>query len=52
MVSTGAKGNRIYSAYGTNRGGIFQILDREKLLKGPKEPTPENLRYPEIAGST
>jgi len=25
-----------------------QIVDREKLLKGPKEPTPENLRYPEI----
>jgi hypothetical protein len=48
MVSTGAKGNRIYLAYGTNRGGILQIVDREKLLKGPKEPTPENLRYPEI----
>lgn len=48
MVSTGAKGNRVYMAYGTNRGGILQILDREKLLKGPKEPTPENLRYPEI----
>ena len=27
----------------------MQIVDREKLLKGPKEPTPENLRYPEIA---
>lgn len=48
MVSTGAKGNRIYLAYGTNRGGILQIVDREKLLKGPKEPTPENFRYPEI----
>ncbi|MPZ41211.1 MAG: hypothetical protein GEU95_24825, partial [Rhizobiales bacterium] len=48
MVSTGTKGNRIYFAYGTNRGGILQIVDREKLLKGPKEPTPENLRYPEI----
>ena len=22
MVSTGAKGNRIYMAYGTNRGGL------------------------------
>jgi hypothetical protein len=48
LVSTGPKGNRIYLAYGTNRGGIVQIVDREKLLKGPKEPTPENLRYPEI----
>ena len=49
MVSTGAKGNRIYMAYGTNRGGLLQILDREKLLKGPPEPTPDNMRYPEIA---
>ena len=24
------------------------LLDREKLLKGPKEPTPENLLYPQI----
>src|SRR5262245_55850901 len=48
LVSTGPKGNRIYLAYGTNRGGIMQIVDREKLLKGPAEPTPENLRYPVI----
>jgi hypothetical protein len=48
MVSTGAKGNRIYLAYGTNRGGILQIVDREKLLKGAKEPTPDNLLYPQI----
>ena len=48
LVSTGPKGNRIYLAYGTNRGGIMQIVDREKLLKGPKEPTPDNLRYPVI----
>ena len=24
----------------------MQIVDREKLLKGPKEPTPDNLRHP------
>src|SRR5262249_43856344 len=48
MVSTGAKGNRVYLAYGTNGGGILQIVDREKLLKGAAEPTPENLRFPEI----
>jgi hypothetical protein len=40
--------NRIYFGYGTNKGGVLQIVDREKLLKGPKEPTPENLRYPEV----
>ena len=27
---------------------MLQIVDREKLLKGPKEPTPENLRYPVV----
>jgi hypothetical protein len=48
MISTGPKGNRIYFGYGTNKGGILQIVDREKLLKGPPEPTPDNLRYPVI----
>ena len=48
MISLGKEANRIYFAYGTNKGGVMQIVDREKLLNGPKEPTPENLRYPEI----
>ncbi len=48
MISTGPQGNRIYFAYGTNKGGVVQIVDREKLLNGPKEPTPDNLRYPVI----
>ena len=48
LVSTGPKGNRIYFAFGTNKGGIMQIVDREKLLKGPKEPTPDNLLYPQV----
>jgi hypothetical protein len=48
MISTGADGNRIYFGYGTNKGGILQIVDREKLLNGPKEPTPANLRYPVV----
>ena len=26
----------------------MQIVDRDKLLNGPKEPTPENLLYPEV----
>ena len=47
-ISTGVQGNRVYLGYGTNKGGIIQILDRKKLLEGPKEPTPENLRYPEV----
>ncbi len=48
-ISTGPKGNRVYFGYGTNRDGVLQIVDREKLLKGPKEPTPENLLYPQIS---
>src|SRR5207248_722622 len=48
LISTGPKGNRVYFAFGTNKGGIMQIVDREKLLKGPKEPTPENLLYPQV----
>jgi hypothetical protein len=41
--------NRVYFGYGSSAGGILQIVDREKLLKGPKEPTPANLLYPQIA---
>jgi hypothetical protein len=48
-ISLGPQGNRIYFGYGTNKSGILQIVDREKLLNGPKEPTPENLRYPEVS---
>jgi hypothetical protein len=47
-ISTGPQGNRVYFGYGTNKGGVLQIVDREKLLNGPKEPTPENLRYPVV----
>ena len=48
-ISLGPEGNRVYFGYGTNKGGILQIVDRNKLLNGPKEPTAENLRYPEVA---
>ena len=34
-ISTGPQGNRVYFGYGTNKGGVLQIVDREKLLKGP-----------------
>ena len=47
-ISTGPKGNRVYFGYGTNKDGVLQIVDREKLLNGPKEPTTENLLYPEV----
>jgi hypothetical protein len=48
MISTGPQGNRVYFGYGTNTDGIAQIVDREKLLNGAKDPTDENLRAPEI----
>jgi len=47
-------GNRVYFGYGTSRGGVIQIVDRDKLLKGdpkakePYAPTRENLLYPQI----
>ncbi len=44
--STGPKGNRVYLAYDNARNGVIEIVDREKLLNGPKEATDENLRYP------
>ena len=47
-ISTGPKGNRVYFAYGSGNHGIIQIVDREKLLNGPKEPTDANLLYPQI----
>ena len=41
--------NRIYFGYGTSLAGAVQIVDREKLLKGPAEPTPQNLRAPQVS---
>jgi len=48
-ISTGPNGNRVFFGYGTNKGGIVQIVDREKLLRGPKDPTRENLLSAEVA---
>src|SRR5207247_217992 len=48
-MSTGPRGNRVYFGYGTGANGIVQIVDREKLLKEPKEPTQANLVYPQVA---
>ncbi len=47
-ISTGPEGNRVYFGYGTNKDGIVQIVDRAKLLSGPREPTPENLLAPQV----
>ena len=48
LVSTGPKGNRLYFGYGTNKSGVVQIVDRQKLISGPAEPTPANLAAPEV----
>jgi hypothetical protein len=48
-VSTGPQGNRVYFAYGYVQDGVVQIVDRDKLLKGPTEPTEANLLYPQIS---
>jgi hypothetical protein len=42
-------GNRVYFAYGTSTHGLLQIVDRQKLLTGPKAPTAANLNAPEIS---
>ena len=48
-ISTGPKGNRVYFGYGTVSNGLIQIVDREKLLNGPREPTAQNQLYPLVA---
>ncbi|HUC68103.1 MAG TPA: hypothetical protein VMA53_22000 [Stellaceae bacterium] len=47
-ISTGPDGNRVYLGYGADKDGILQIVDREKLLKGAKEPTAQNLLDPQV----
>ena len=47
-ISTGPKGNRVYFGYGTSTDGVLQIVDRQKLLEGAKDPTPENLLAPQL----
>ena len=51
-ISTGPAGNRVYFGYGTNKDGVMQIVDRQKLLTGPPEPTAANLQYPEVGRLT
>jgi hypothetical protein len=47
-ISSGPKGNRVYFGYGTNKAGVLQIVDRQKLLAGPHEPTAANLLAPQV----
>ena len=50
-----AHGNRVYMGYSPGNDGVFQILDRDKLINGeagvadPLAPTSRNLLYPRIA---
>lgn len=46
VESTGPESNRVYVTFGNDSEGIWTILDRDKLLHGPKEPTDANLNYP------
>jgi hypothetical protein len=48
LLSTGPKGNRVYFCNSNDGDGIVEIVDREKLLNGPKVPTDESLRYPVV----
>jgi hypothetical protein len=48
-ISMGPSVNRVYFGYGTSSDGVIEIVDRDKLLHGPKEPTDANLMYPVIA---
>src|SRR5436190_1447739 len=47
-------GNRVYFGYGTNAGGILQIVDHDKLLHGdpstpdPFAPTAKNILYAQV----
>lgn len=41
--------NRIFFGYGTGDNGYMQIVDRQKLLTGPSDPTPANLLYPQVS---
>jgi hypothetical protein len=42
-------GDRLYQGHGTSANGILQIVDVDRLLTGPPEPTAANLAFPEVA---
>jgi hypothetical protein len=47
-ISTGWRANRIYFGYGTNANGVLQVVDRKKLVEGPRDPTQANLAAPQV----
>src|SRR3954447_3557526 len=47
-ISGGPSNNPALFGYGTNKDGVLQIVDRDKLINGPKEPTDANLLYPQV----
>jgi hypothetical protein len=51
-ISAGTAANRVYFGYGTDKNGIMQIVDRQKLLTGPADPTAANLQFPEVGRLT
>jgi len=46
-ISAWPAANRVYFGHGTSSAGILQIVDREKLLKGPAAPTRAHLLQPQ-----
>jgi hypothetical protein len=47
-IAVGPPRDRVYFGYGTNKAGVLQIVDREKLLRGAPEPTARNLLAPQV----
>jgi len=47
-ISARPERNRVYFGYGVNHGGVLQIVDRERLLRGDAAPTEANLLAPQV----
>ncbi len=62
VYSAGLYNNRVYLPYGVSSTGVFQIVDRQKLLTGctvsanssscPNNPSQADLLYPQISYTT
>ena len=62
VYSAGLYNNRVYLPYGVSSTGVFQIVDRQKLLTGctlsadssscPNSPSQADLLYPQISYTT
>lgn len=49
VLSAGPKANRVYFSNSMAEDGVLLIVDRDKLLHGPKELNDANLNYPVVA---